>query len=383
MKKFIYWVVFVLAVYGVYKMATVTPSANAMNAVSAYATASGQAPRALIAAPTGTATLEPTPTVGLTATIAALKVQLDDTQKQLDAANRLMVDATMQSNSMTATMDGMKFEQVTWTQTAALTAVPATQTQSAINQKVVALNLSIAQTAQVMTQTAPTQIVLISEAQAKAQNAGMNEVVRIWSPLFVFFMIVLAVTVVIVVLIVRPKLQVKTQAVKTIPDQSTVNQADAHFGKTVVMTVVNQDRTKADRIVWPCTNDELTFFAQCLLSGKSLGINQWEKKGDLGRNKIGEIRSFLQDKNRNGGLVLVYRKPAQAGRKEGELLPMPELLNILNGWLANGELPHGHEVLPKTEQNSMILNHNYENHGHENGGGGVFVPISEGGLTNG
>ena len=304
-----------------------------------------------------TATMTPTATVDTKATEQNLQAQLDEKQRQLDEMKRHEMDVTLTVAAITQSAADQQFALEQWKHDhPTSTPVPTWTPDISATKAKLALDAGEL----TMAKEAPTQLNAMSNAMSNAKTADSR------ANLLIFFGFVACVFLLSLAYFVFLKARQQTQVMPMAEQFISEAGSEAnHFGKTV-MTAVNEDRTVAKRLVWPCNKEKLTWFAQCVLDGRTLAVNQWEKKGDLGQRKILEIRAFLRLNN------LVTVKPATGGRKGDELLPTPYLLSILHGWLNDGQLPHGHEVLPMDDPNTMNSDHAHENHGQKNGGGGVI-----------
>lgn len=320
-----------------------------------------------LASPHAMETASPNPptataTIGYQATAAAAMEAQSTAQAQADTANRLMVQATNdeaarihaeQLAALQATQQAEADEMIVlgWTATAQLTAIPATQTQQAANNILIPTQQSLMATSQMMTMQAPTQIALMAQAEAQARFAPMSEVMRIT---FFIAMSLLMLAVAVFVFRVQPA---KPAAMTEMPFITP-------YDEGTVVTVKNEARTQATRLMVPATPEMLDELAEGVISlGKTLRVNNWEggQSEHWTRETFYPMRNWLLSNamarsTGQGGLVLTA---------EGE--------GFLRGWLDAGAIPPLYEFDPNLMRKQADFPHAHEAHVHEKAVGGVCI----------
>lgn len=328
-------------------------------------------PSNMIMAPIATSTPEAisTPTIDYQATQQILRTQLDQTQKQLDDAKRLMVEVTAQHEtdlqqqaSWTADADNRKWQITSWTATAAPTSIPATQTQSAFNAIMMPTNQSIIITAQAMTQQAPTQIIVIAQAQAQADHAGWLLTSQIIGGIAIsIFIIALAFWLIKLGLHYAPS--ASSNLTIADPASSPDDETDRPIENHIVMKNGDPVYPSAQKIKDPFTRDEWMLIIEYYAEIKSLAIGKWDKKKS-GRDLVLRLRTFaLENKfafRTSDGQVTL--------NNEGE-----KFLDIISN---DQPLPHYYNIDPMTKHFTDETIHDHEIHEHENKPGEVLVPAS-------
>lgn len=304
--------------------------------------------------PTPTSTHEPTPTVGYQATAIAA-------QQTADAANRLMVEATSEHErrqyellAFTAEAERRQMWLYGETATAAMTAIPATQTQAAMMADAIATQQSIMITSQVMTQRAPTMIVALANATSQAQFARIDAIVRIFA-LFGLGCFMLGIG--LWLLRSPPKIVERAEDVHIpdAPEDPIIHPIDLG----TVITVKNDQGggfVSASKMMVPCTPEQLTELAEGLISGnKTLAINQWEGKMSV---------TFTRD------VYILMRNFMQANRlvrsdRAGRLMLTADGEAFFRAWLEQRSIPPSYEFDPGSADITGKTAHEHENHAHD------------------
>src|ERR1700690_445156 len=191
MKRLLFLIVFLLTACAPMQAAVQT-SLSTQNASAASQVQSTPAMVARVqASPVATTTTGPTftPTAVPTATTnyqeayvqaqalaGTAQAQAGTAQAQIDAINRQMIDVTVQSNMLTATADGRKFQIIQWTAEAPPTPTPnlkATQTQSAIT----VMFLKVASGEMTSTHEAPTRMYAMTQAAQESKSAQATQII--------------------------------------------------------------------------------------------------------------------------------------------------------------------------------------------------------------
>lgn len=320
--------------------------------------------------PTATYTQQPTATIIPTATIDYQQTAIV-AQSTADEARRINSMATAEyvrllneQLAMTQVVEQQNFIINSWTATAALTTIPLTATQQAVNNTQIPAqqNFVIAQMS--ATANAPTQIVAMTRADDYKKYSWIDNVVNIIGK---FAISIFAIG--IVVFIFRIPMVNKPE-----PTQEKESQLE-----TVVWLKNTKDNGAASsRMVVPCSPEQLTELAEKITQGvTTFGINQWEQNCKMfksDRNVIHAVRGWLQ-----------VNKFAYANGK-GELAPSDEGLDFLCGWLESKTLPTEYEFgVPHSPEMSSPANHNdlsekspinMISHTHGSGGGGTYPTLA-------
>ena len=305
--------------------------------------------------PTGTP--EPTATVGYQSTSIAAQQEAANSQQQAvlaqqtaDASMRLMVEATTlhetylnQQLAYTAEVERMAMQVFEWTATAAPSSIPATQTQTWINNQVNATRQSMAITSVAMTQQEPTMIVALAQAQTQARFAPINAGIYVFAILSIcIFMLCMA-----IFFLRKPLEIVHSESVPEL-DNTVVNVSKSNGGfKTT------------NRLVVPCSPQQLTELADGLIDGgKSLAVNQWEgRETTFTRPVYYAVRNFLQS-----------NQFARGAGGIGNLAITSEGETFFRTWLETHHIPLSFEFLPREEQGTGETAHAHEPHGYVLGG---------------
>lgn len=303
-----------------------------------------------------TPSVTPTATIGYYETAIAAQAAQGTAQAQADNANRLLVQATsdaearqhaeaMQYAQMTAQAQAEEMIVLGWTATAQLTAIPATQTQQAVNNVIIPTQQALMASAQMMTKQAPTQLVSMAQAEAQARFAPMAEVVRV-----TFFLSMTVMMAALAWFVFTRGQKVERQE----PDMPFIVPSDWNEG--TVVTVKNETRTQGTRLVIPATAEMLNELAVGVIhGGKTLAINYWEgsQSDHWTRETYYQMRNWLLSNGMakssgQGGLVLTA---------EGE--------GLLRGWLDNHRIPPLYSFASNLMGNHGEIPHTHENHTHE------------------
>ncbi len=321
--------------------------------------------------PTATYTQRPTETIIPSATIDYQQTAIV-AQSTADEARRINSMATAEymrlvneQLAMTQVVEQQNFMIQSWTATAALTTIPLTATQQAVNNTQIPQAQLIAAAQLTATKGAPTQLVAMENAKNYVKFAETNQRVNVVGKLsiIVFILGVLA------FMFIYP-MPAKSEPIETEEKESQL--------ETVVWLKNTKDNGAASsRMVVPCSPEQLTELAEKITQGvTTFGINQWEQncktfKSD--RNVIHAVRGWLQ-----------VNKFAYANG-QGELAPSDEGLDFLCGWLdkqqlSNGfefETPHSPEIPASSDHDENIGKSpiTMVSHTHDNGGGGTH-PVS-------
>lgn len=317
-------------------------------------------PPAILSSPTFAVSV--TPSVVPTATVdyAATAVVA---QATADEARRVNAEATAQHERivqeqllLTSEAERRVFEQAGWTVTAAGTAIPLTQTQQAVLNTQIAAHQTLAVVQITQTVEAPQLLIEMQVAEDFVQYAPL----RVAGEAFVKF--ALGVVLIFVAAWFRTQPQWnKKVADKMLEDYlkeeghgqaGTGGEAGSSSQHETVVVVKNdngQGHFSQRRLVIPCSPDQLTELANGLMSGKSLGINQWEGSGtSLTRDVITGLRHFF----------LSNRLATSIGA--GRVAVNDDGLAFCRGWVEQGLLPTSFQFVSNGNGNHGNMAHEHE-----------------------
>jgi hypothetical protein len=317
--------------------------------------------------PQSTSTLIPSATIDYQQTAIVAQSTADEARRINSMATAEYVRLINEQLAMTQVVEQQNFMIQSWTATAALTTIPLTATQQAVNNTQIPAQQQIISAQLTATKNAPTQIVAMENAKNYAKYAEANQVAGVVGKFSVGGFVIG-----ILIFIFRIPVAKKVE-----PMQS---QPEAQLETVVWLKNTKDNGAQSIRNVIPCTPEQLTDLATKITQGETtFGINQWEQvcktfKSD--RDIIHAVRGWLQ-----------LNKFAYANGK-GELAPSDEGLDFLCGWLESNRLPTEYEFkeTPSPEMPSPS-NHdeNMEkspitmgNHNHDNGGGGAYPTLAVG-----
>jgi hypothetical protein len=313
-----------------------------------------------LASPTAGAVGTPTATVGWQATAVSAQGTSQAAQVSLDSARRLMVDATQDHEKRVQEQILLTARADDWTATAMPIAGTATEKWMKTMVPIMNTQQSMAITAVVVTQQAPTMIVAMSQAQNQAKYGELYSI----SYLFVAFTSGLFILGLARWLFRQADMpQAQKKPVEAVTSSGAKKDALNGLDKGLVVTINNGDAgyPSMRRLLLPCTKEQLSELAEGVIGrGKTLAINQWEgsKSETFTRDSFVELRNFLQAnklaKSTGGGMLDLTA--------DGQVL--------LRRWREQGTLPHSFEFWPKKAAHAVGMTHAHENHGHEMGGGG-------------
>ena len=247
---------------------------------SAQGAQAGAAPPALIAlqatarnttAPTATATPIPTATVGYQATIDAMAA--DNLQKSQEIAYLLQTQtwATAEADRRAHELVLLTAQSDMLTATAALTAIPATETRQAIQNTQIAGNATLVVGQWTATAGAPTQAVAMARAQAEANTADLRATADAVSPLLGWLFGLLVVGGLLFI--------VARRAPAALPDETPAE------AERPIVNHVHQDTGdpwafNTRRIPPPPGETEkIRLWATFVVNGESVAVDRWEKTG--------------------------------------------------------------------------------------------------------
>ena len=333
----------------------------AITACTAAPAASAMQPLATRSAPMETPTETPTATPDYQATISAAdanayQAQQDSMAAQQDAINAqetsqsAMVEivaftaqaeallleyvrATQSADNATAVMKSAEInmtQQVEgWTATAALTNIPATQTQQAINNTQIPAQQIIMNTAQAMTIVAPTVAAAIQNEAERAKYGWIN-----YLAVGLVSLTATALMVWVIVFINHNLRKEQEQAEQ--PDEPFIIPMDGPVQVAVHTTTPSQS---GEYLTIPATAEMLTEFADGIINqGKQMALRFWEggQTKHWTRELYYPMRHFMQ----------THKYAASAGGKDGRLVLLAEGEAFLRGWLTSQSLPHRHKLNP-------------------------------------
>ena len=326
----------------------------AITACTAAPAASAMQPLATRSAPMETPTETPTATPDYQATISAAdanayQAQQDSLAAQQDAINAQetsqaalvaivaftqaaeqvqleYVRATQQSEAQRI---GMTQQVEGWTATAALTNIPATQTQQTINNTQIPAQQIIMNTAQAMTIAAPTVAAAIQNEAERAKYGWVNYaavgIVSVTATALMVWAIVF----------INHNLR-REQAQTEQPEDQFIIPMDEPVQVAVHTTTPNQT---GEYLTIPATEEMLTEFADGIINqGKQMALRFWEGGQTMHwtRELYYPMRHFMQ----------THKYAASAGGKDGRLVLLAEGESFLRGWLTSQSLPHRHKLNP-------------------------------------
>ncbi len=285
-----------------------------------------------VGTPAPTMTLTPTATVDiLPTTIVKLQVEAQQARESArlaqltsDAANRLLVDATVTHEAIlyaysiqtvTAEQVALQYSEMTQqagfaSATAYATAFPATQTAQTKSDL-------IKTTAMAMTINAPAQLRAMSAAQAAAEYS--------WVEPFSISVITVSVFVLVIILLIY----VSRIAKSTVTSDSNKSH-DLDLLPIPMATKPSEPNTTL-RANIPCTWPRLELLAIGIIrGGKTLAINQWEKT--IVHRSINDLRQYFREHE------FAYELPG----KSGELALREAGNHFLMYCVENGEPPLPH-----------------------------------------
>lgn len=330
---------------------------------SAQGAQAGAAPPALIAlqatarnttAPTSTVTPIPTATVGYQATIDAMAA--DNLQKSQEIAYLLQTQtwATAEADRRAHELVLLTAQSDMLTATAALTAIPATETRQAIQNTQIAGNATLVVGQWTATAGAPTQAVAMARAQAEANTADLRATADAVSPLLGWLFGLLVVGGLIGIVLSRsrgapstadPADEAVTPAVQPAASVRLDYRDPAGFGHV--------DRYGEP----PGDPNAFTILAHKVRAGeKGLKINDWEgKDSPYSRATYKPVYNWLWQKRFidtgvSGKLELTHN---------GEI--------YFDAWLENHYSPAGF-ASPDHSQNPDDFSHGHDSHAHETPG---------------
>lgn len=331
------------------------------------------------ALPSATSTTRPTDTVTPSPTID-YQVTAIIAQQTADEARRVnaIVTAEFEAREFAKTqlahdefmiMEQNKLASINATASLAPTSFAATQTQQFISNTQIAQKNQIIAAQMTATQYAPTQMVVMQNAQNAAQFGRVNYIISMVAKVgIVIFMLGIVVFLFRIPVAVVQNNQAEETEIEDepAPKQETIIQVKSNNGG---------GDYSLTRYAIPCTPDQFREFAENITQGKkTLAINQWEGKDTLfTRPVILRVRAWLRE-NRESVFV--------TSTDDGQLVPTDDLLNFLCGWLDADRLPAGYEFetphspnndgLPEDAKIMDKITMNMRNHAHDNGGGGTY-----------
>lgn len=267
-----------------------------------------QTPRA-----NATQTPVPTATIEYKATAFAAETQAAIAQATADQARRIMVQATndqaqreheaqIQNSNATQQAESNHAMLLSWTATAAQTAIPLTATAQRENLTAIAEYNEVTIAMITATAALPTQIVAEADAQTIAKFAPL----RMGAQIFAMFAI--GVFLLFSAWFMRwywmrqdAREWLKSPAgVAGLDGFVPVPDVEPEIIRPETIVTVRQDfgggNMRMDKYTVPCSKEQLLQVAENILTkGWTLGINQWESAETLfTRNTFGKLRSWLQ-----------------------------------------------------------------------------------------
>jgi len=321
-----------------------------------------------------------TPTVGYQATANAAQTSQAAAQATTDAINRLMVDATEQSNDLTATMQSNSITATSdsdrrammilgWTATASdLTAtakptvIPLTETRQAYADHVHSTEIAVVVTSMWNTQEAPIVAATMEQVAVNAKYADMNAAV------YVFFIAACGVMLIAAsFLLIRRGMRNDGSSdepdeveIETVCDPAVIYQKTQ--GTTITVRHVDEGGfVSLTTNSIPCSEAQLSELAERVLNkNESLAVNRFEGNGTLWtRETFYAMRNYMQ----------VHRYVQSAS--SGMVVLTGQGRDFLRAWLDHQSLPRGVEFSPKTDEKSMSMSHIHEDHAYGRAGGVV------------
>jgi hypothetical protein len=320
---------------------------------------------------TGTPAATPTPTqddhtVALTAqsnmltaqneSIAAQQAAQSAQQKILDLENQhIERTAVVEDNTRVAADRTQAAYEFNLAHPSSTPNIPATKAKETFNSFVLQVTLN-----------APTQIVAIARAQSDADAAPVESwampIALLATAFFLFCMGALLLT------RARHERMVSDTLYKPLayeteakPETTIAN----HFGKTIV-TTTNETQTVANRLEWPCTDDQLTALARGVVNGLAISY----------RNFTGAGKPFDRDTSFPELIKFLDRNSLVVATTQGSRVPTPEFKKFCVGWLQSGTLPPQQPPAPKTEENTVENTHDRAPHDRAQAPEGEAVTVS-------
>lgn len=265
--------------------------------------------------PLATATQSPVPTATIEykATAFVAETQAAIAQATADQARRIMVQATndqaqreheaqIHSANATQQAESNRVMLLSWTATAAQTAIPLTATAQRENMTAIADYKAVTIAQITATAALPTQIVAEADAQAIAKYAPL----RMGAQIFAMFAI--GVFLLIAAWFMRwywmrqdAREWLKSpQGVAGLDGFMPVPDVEPEIIRPETVITIKQDfgggNMRMDKYTVPCSKEQLLQVAENVLTkGWTLGINQWESAETLfTRNTFSKFRSWLQ-----------------------------------------------------------------------------------------
>jgi len=350
--------------------------------------ATAQEPNAIMATQaiaTPTMTRVPAPTLDHAATIAVAQTQAENEKQKAFAAQQEAINAQqtsiaagvelariteaheaglitiMQATQSAEAIALQATQQVQgWTATAALTSVPATQTQQAINNTQIPAQQRIMSTAQSMTIVAPTLAAAIIETQERAKYGWINYVVLALGSLTAIALMVY------VILFINHNLKA-TEQIEAVEAEPFIVPLDEPL---VVTVKTSEPYPQANILTVPCTPDMLTEFADGIVNEyKQLAVKYWEGSQSKlwTRELYYPMRHFMQ----------ANQYAQSAGGKDGRLVLLAAGEAFLRGWLTTQSLPHRYKFDSNIVVNPDETSLDREPHGQEKAVGEVKSTMGE------
>lgn len=278
---------------------------------------------------TATPTIVLSPTTDYKSTAEVAQAQADIAQATADEARRINAMATAEYMAlenerlrMTQQVEQQQFNIAMWTETAAATSIPLTQTQQVIVNTRTAQQRSFAYIQMTATEHAPTQTVAMINAQLHEKYGSLDYGVGIFAKISVG---ILAVCIGIYLF----KLQPKQSEVEEHQDEEPAPEEPVKETIVLVKHDNGPGSLNLQRFVVPCTPKQLTELAAALVQGeKTMAINQWEGNGtSFTRPVILQVRNWARQNN------------FALATEDNQLAPTNDFLNFLIGWLDNNRLP--------------------------------------------
>ena len=245
------------------------------------------------------------------------------------AAEQVQLEYVRATQQSEAQRIGMTQQVEGWTATAALTNIPATQTQQAINNTQIPAQQIIMNTAQAMTIAAPTVAAAIQNEAERAKYCWVNYVVVGIVSLTATALMIWA------IVFINHNLR-REQAQTEQPGEPFIIPMDEPIQVAVHTTTPNQT---GEYLTVPATAEMLTEFADGIINqGKQMALRFWEGGQTMHwtRELYYPMRHFMQ----------THKYAASAGGKDGRLVLLVEGESFLRGWLTSQSLPHRHKLNP-------------------------------------
>lgn len=282
--------------------------------------------RALAADATNTARPKPTNTPIPTATVGYQETAIH-AQATADEARRINAQATagfeermLEQVRITAAYEERVQNILSWTATAAITTIPLTATQQAINNTQVPQEQALVFGRMTGTAQAPTQMALIVNTENRRKYGWMGYVFQLGAGI-----LFITIAVILWMLIGHP---------------GDPGQADEVEQESETVITVRTDNgggyTSDRRYVIPCTRAQLDELALLAVNGeRSFAINRLESKSlILNRATLYAFREWLKS-NRFAFIQ---------NQESGEIALNDRGLEFLAGWMKTKELPDNYQV---------------------------------------